>query len=171
MKADVSRTHEQVSERWIFADDGILSFKPHDTGVFRKDIDINVLWPGQRRLLASPAQQPPGVRTLESLQSIFHISMKTHDKHRFQLSIELNLELTCIGLHLNSGCEIVGVVQTLRGHHIVGFNVYTTQTSGGCVLRRTTSVPDVYNGRHLPSFTSFTPPSHRSPPTPLHPFS
>jgi len=96
------------------------------------------------------------------------MSMKTYDKHRFELSIELNLELTNIGLHLNGGCEIVRVVQTLRGHHIVGFNVYTTQTSGGFFLRRTTSVPDVYKGRHLPSFTSFTPPSHRSAPTPLH---
>jgi len=57
--------------------------------------------------------------------------MKTHDKHRFELSIELNLELTNIGLHLNSGCEIVGVMQTLQGHHIVRFDVYTTQTSEG----------------------------------------
>jgi len=97
--------------------------------------------------------------------------MKTHDKHRFVLSIELNLELTNIGLHLNGGCEIVGVVQTLRGHSIVGFNVYTTQTSGGFFLRRTTSVPDVYKGRHLPSFTSFTAPSQRSSPTPLDNFS
>jgi len=97
--------------------------------------------------------------------------MKTHDKYRFELSIELNLELTNIGLQLNSGCEIVEVVQTLRGYHIVGFNVYTTQTSGGFFLRRTTSFPDIYKGRHLPSFTSFTPPSHRSPPTPLYHFS
>jgi len=97
--------------------------------------------------------------------------MKTHDKHRFELSIELNLELTNIGLHLNGGCAIVGVVQTLRGHHIVGFNVYTPQTSGVFFLRRTTSVPDIYKGRHLPSFTSFTPPSHPSPPTPLDHFS
>jgi len=97
--------------------------------------------------------------------------MKKLDKQRFELSIDLNLELTNIGLHLNGGCEIVGVVQTLQGHHIVGFNVYTTQTSGGFFLRRTTSVSDVYKGRHLPSFTSFTsftPPSHPSPPTPLH---
>jgi len=43
MRADVSLTHEQVSERLIFADDRILSFKPHDSGVFREDIDINVL--------------------------------------------------------------------------------------------------------------------------------
>jgi len=43
MRADVSRTHEQVSERLIFADDRLLSFKPHDTGVFREDMDINVL--------------------------------------------------------------------------------------------------------------------------------
>jgi len=113
----------------------------------------------------------PRVRTLESLKSLFHMSMKTHDKHRFELYIELNLELTNIGLHLNGGCEIIGVVQTLRGYHIVGFNVYTTETSGGFFLRRTTSVPDVYKGRHLPSFTSCTPPSHRSPPTPLHHFS
>jgi len=87
--------------------------------------------------------------------------MKTHDKHRFELSIELNLDLTNIGLHLNGGCEIVGDVQTLRGHHIIWFNVYTTQTSGGVFLPRTTRVPDVYKGRHLPSFTSLTPPSHR----------
>jgi len=97
--------------------------------------------------------------------------MKKHDKHRFQLSIQLNLELTNLGVHLNGGCEIVRVVQTLRGHHIVGFNVYTTQTSGVFFLRPTTSVPDIYKGRHLPSFTSFTPPSHGSPPTPLHHFS
>jgi len=97
--------------------------------------------------------------------------MKTHDKHRFELSIELNLALTNMGLHLNGGCEIVGVVQTLRGHHIVGFNVYTTPRSGVFFFRRTTSVPEVYKGRHLSSFTSFTPPSHRSPPTPLHHFS
>jgi len=69
--------------------------------------------------------------------------MKTHDKHRFELSIELNLELRNISLHLNGGCKIVGVVQTLRGHHIVGFNVYTTQMSGGFFLRCTTSLPDV----------------------------
>jgi len=43
MRADVSLTHEQVSERLTFADDRILSFKPQDTGVFREDIDINVL--------------------------------------------------------------------------------------------------------------------------------
>jgi len=43
MKADVSLTHEQVTERLIFANHRILSFKPHDTGVFREDIDINVL--------------------------------------------------------------------------------------------------------------------------------
>jgi len=43
MRADVSLTHEQVRERLIFEDDRILSFKPHDTGVFREDIDINVL--------------------------------------------------------------------------------------------------------------------------------
>ena len=43
MRADVSLRHEQVSERLMFADDRILSFKPHDTGVFREDIDINVL--------------------------------------------------------------------------------------------------------------------------------
>jgi len=97
--------------------------------------------------------------------------MNTHDKHLFELSIELNLELTNIGLHLNGGCDIVGVVQTLRVHHIVGFNVYTTQTSVGFFLRRTTSVPEVYKGCHQPSFTSFTSPSHRSPPTPLHHFS
>jgi len=47
MRADVSLTHEQVSERLIFADDRILSFKPHDTGAFREDIAINVLEPGQ----------------------------------------------------------------------------------------------------------------------------
>jgi len=121
--------------------------------------------------MASPEQQPPGVRTLESLKSLFHMSMKTHDQHRFELLIELNLELTKIGFHLNGACEIVGVVQTRRGHHIVGFNVYTTQTSGGFFLPRTTSVSEVYKGRHLPSLTSFTPPSHRSPPTPLHHFS
>jgi len=43
MRPDVSRTQEQVRERLIFADDHILSFKPHDTGVFHKEIDINVL--------------------------------------------------------------------------------------------------------------------------------
>jgi len=43
MRADVSLTHEQVSERLFFEDDHILSFKPNDTGVFREDIDINVL--------------------------------------------------------------------------------------------------------------------------------
>jgi len=43
MRADVSLTHEQVSECMIFADDCILSFKPRDTRVFREDIDINVL--------------------------------------------------------------------------------------------------------------------------------
>jgi len=43
MRADVSLTHEQVSERLIFRDDRILSFKPHDTRVFREDIDIKVL--------------------------------------------------------------------------------------------------------------------------------
>jgi len=43
MRADVSLTQEQVSERLIFADDRILSFEPHDTGAFREDIDINVL--------------------------------------------------------------------------------------------------------------------------------
>jgi len=43
MRADVSLTHEQVSERLISADDRILSFNPHDTGVFCEDIDINVL--------------------------------------------------------------------------------------------------------------------------------
>jgi len=35
-------------------------------------------------------KQALGIRTLERVQYIFHISMKTHDKHRFQLSIELN---------------------------------------------------------------------------------
>jgi len=69
MRADVSLTDEQVSERLIFADDRILSVKPHDTGVFSEDIAINVLYPGQRRLLASLEQLPPGVRTLESLKS------------------------------------------------------------------------------------------------------
>jgi len=134
MRPDVSLTHEQVSERLIFADDHILSFKPHDTEVFREHIDINVLSLGQPRLLASPEQQPPGVRTLESLITLFHMSIKTHDKQPFELSIELNLELTQIGLHLNGVCEIVGVMQTLRGHHIVGFNVYTTQMSRGFFL-------------------------------------
>jgi len=43
MSADVSLTHEQVSDRLIFVDDRILSFKQHDTGVFHEDIDINVL--------------------------------------------------------------------------------------------------------------------------------
>ena len=43
MMADVSLTHQQVTECLIFADDRILSFKPHDTGVFREDININVL--------------------------------------------------------------------------------------------------------------------------------
>jgi len=43
MRAHVSLTEEQVSEPLMFADDGILSFKPHDTGVLREDIDINVL--------------------------------------------------------------------------------------------------------------------------------
>jgi len=43
MRVDVSLTQEQVSQRLIFTDDHILSFKPHDTGVFREDIDINVL--------------------------------------------------------------------------------------------------------------------------------
>jgi len=43
MRADVRLTHEQVSEGLIFADDRILSFKPHDTGVFHEDLDINVL--------------------------------------------------------------------------------------------------------------------------------
>jgi len=43
MRADVSLTHEQLSERLIFADDRILSFKSHDTEVSREDIDINVL--------------------------------------------------------------------------------------------------------------------------------
>ena len=43
MRGDVSLTHEEVSERLIFADDRILSFKPHDTGVVREDIDIKVL--------------------------------------------------------------------------------------------------------------------------------
>jgi len=43
MRADVSLTHEQVSEHLIFADDRVLSFKPLDTGVFCEDIDINVL--------------------------------------------------------------------------------------------------------------------------------
>ena len=42
-RVDVSLTQEQVSERWIFADDRILSFKPYERGVFREDIDINVL--------------------------------------------------------------------------------------------------------------------------------
>ena len=51
----------------------------------------------------------PRVRTLESLKSLFHMSMKTHDKHQFELSMELHLELTNLGLHLNGGCEIVGV--------------------------------------------------------------
>jgi len=43
MRVDVNLTQEQVSERLILAYDCILSFKPHDTGVFREDIDINVL--------------------------------------------------------------------------------------------------------------------------------
>jgi len=43
MRVDVSLTQEQVSEPLIFADDLILSFKPHDTGVFREDIDIKGL--------------------------------------------------------------------------------------------------------------------------------
>jgi len=85
------------------------------------------------------------------------MSIKTHNNHLFELCIELNLELTNIGLHLHRGCEIVGVVQTRRDHHIVGFNLYTTQMSGGLFLRHTMSVPDVYKGRHLPSCTSFTP--------------
>ena len=42
MRVDVSLTQEQVCERLIFADH-IVSFKPHDTGVFREDIDLNVL--------------------------------------------------------------------------------------------------------------------------------
>jgi len=73
MRVDVSLTQEQVSEGLIFADDHILSFKPDDTGVFRKDIEVNVLWPGQRGLLDSPEQQPPGVWTLECLKSLFHM--------------------------------------------------------------------------------------------------
>ena len=69
-------------------------------------------------------KQPPGVvQTVERLKSSFHISMKTHDKHPFEISIELNLELTKLGLHWNGGCEIIRVVQTLQGDHIVGFNV------------------------------------------------
>jgi len=43
MRADDSLTHEPVSECLIFTHDGIISFKPHDTGVFREDSDINVL--------------------------------------------------------------------------------------------------------------------------------
>jgi len=43
MRANVGLRHEQVSESLIFTDDRIISFKPHDTGVFREDIDINVL--------------------------------------------------------------------------------------------------------------------------------
>jgi len=43
MRLDVTLTQEQVSERLIFADDRIFSFKPQDTAVFREDIDINVL--------------------------------------------------------------------------------------------------------------------------------
>jgi len=43
MRPDVSRIQEQVRERLIFPDDRILSFKLHDTGVFREEIDINVL--------------------------------------------------------------------------------------------------------------------------------
>ena len=43
MRVDVSRTQEQVSERLSFLDDRILSFKPHDTGIFPQDIDKKVL--------------------------------------------------------------------------------------------------------------------------------
>jgi len=43
IRVDGSLTQEHVSERLIFADARILSFKPHDTGVFRQDIDKNVL--------------------------------------------------------------------------------------------------------------------------------
>jgi len=43
MRVDVSLTQEQVREHLIFADDRILSFKPHDTGVFCDNIAINVL--------------------------------------------------------------------------------------------------------------------------------
>ena len=43
IRVDVSLTQEQLSQRMIFTDDRILSFKLHDTGVFRDDIDINVL--------------------------------------------------------------------------------------------------------------------------------
>ena len=60
---------------------------------------------------------------MEKLKSLFHISIKTYDKHRYELSIELNFELENSGLFLNGRCEIVGVVQTLRGYHIVGFNI------------------------------------------------
>jgi len=42
MSVDVSLTQEQVSERLIFPDDRILSFKPHDTTLFRQDINSNV---------------------------------------------------------------------------------------------------------------------------------
>jgi len=43
IRADVSLMHEQVSKRLILADDRMLSFRPHDTGVFGEDIDINGL--------------------------------------------------------------------------------------------------------------------------------
>jgi len=43
MRVHVSRAQEQVSERLSFLDDGILSFKPHDTGIFRRGIGNKVL--------------------------------------------------------------------------------------------------------------------------------
>jgi len=104
MRVDVSLGQQQVSESLIFADDRLLSFKPYDTGVFGQDIEINILWPGQRPLLASPEQQPARCPDPGEVKSLFHISIKTYDKHRFEISIELNLELTNIGLHLNGGC-------------------------------------------------------------------
>jgi len=59
IRLDVSLAQEQLSESLIFADDRILSFKLYHTAVLGEDIEINILWPGQRALLASPGQQPP----------------------------------------------------------------------------------------------------------------
>jgi len=43
IRVDVSLTQEHVRERWIFARNRLLSFKPHDAEVLREDIHINVL--------------------------------------------------------------------------------------------------------------------------------
>jgi len=115
-------------------------------------------------------KQRPGFLTLERLKSWFHISIKTYDKHWFELTIERNLVLTNLGLHLNGGCEILGVVQNLRDYHIVGFNGWKFEHNldvWGLFLGRTKSVPDIYKGRRLPSFTSLIPPSYRSPSLPF----